>query len=43
MEERQVEQWKDMEYMEENCEKIGKLQEKPKLNSEKRGKNMNER
>ena len=29
--------------MEENCEKIGKLYEKPKLNSEKRGKNMKER
>jgi hypothetical protein len=32
-----------MEFMEENCEKIGKLWKKPKLNSEKIGKNMEEK
>jgi hypothetical protein len=31
-----------MGIMEENCEKIGKLRKKPKLKSEKIGKNMEE-
>ena len=31
IEEREVEYWKDLEYREENCEKIGKVQKKSKL------------
>ena len=34
MEEKEVEQWKDLENTEENSEKIGKIWKKDKLNSE---------
>ena len=35
MEEKQVEQWKDLENMEENTDKKGKIWKKDKLNNEK--------